>query len=66
PKVEFLRQEGDWKSQNFVLFNQDYSNPKEGIFITRPLTALVDNGKIDDNFGDDPSGQNTDSDGSIL
>ena len=133
PKIEFMRQDGDWQSQNFVsinhvhialwdksfdnnnmvkqfftryddrrffirvidksksalgmlhlysfrrganpktsnpddeirniAFHKDYSNPQQGIFITRPLIAVVDNDIIDDDFEDDSSGQNTEYDG---
>ncbi|MEM2990682.1 MAG: hypothetical protein QXQ02_05805 [Halobacteria archaeon] len=44
---------------NNMSFHSDFSKPNEGIFITRPLIAVVDNDIIDDDFDDDPSGQNT-------
>ena len=46
-----------------IAFHNDYSDPQQGIFITRPLIAVVDNDIIDDDFEDDPSGQNTEYDG---
>ena len=46
-----------------IAFHQDYSNPQQGIFITHPLIAVVDNDTIDDDFDNDPSGQNTGYDG---